>query len=325
MQLPVNEERNKGVILQRKFSNIEQLAKHLQPLAKVQVTQLSVERLQCDLSLIGFDEVQFAFFKSSCPIFHVGEKSRDARYFCCILETSGPCVVSHNRKISHDTLGGFDCNLEARFVLPPSMLFVVVQIKLDVLQHFLEVMERPDLDERFWASNFAHIPETIATVKTYLQQLPYLIQHQPHFLQQSDTKKLLIDDFIPLLINAIPPVTKNQLQRPSLLKRARLANEAEDYIMAHLTQPLTLKSLCQALHTSATPMFTGFREVYGISPMEYLKVQRLLSVRRSLQAADPETTSVKTIAQQFGFWSAGHFARDYKQMFGELPSETLKG
>ncbi len=71
-------------------------------------------------------------------------------------------------------------------------------------------------------------------------------------------------------------------------------------------------------------MFTRFQEVFGTSPMEYLKAQRLLSVRRSLKAADPKTTSVVEIARKYGFWSGGHFARDYKQMFGELPSETLK-
>jgi AraC family ethanolamine operon transcriptional activator len=57
--------------------------------------------------------------------------------------------------------------------------------------------------------------------------------------------------------------------------------------------------------------------------MEYLKVQRLQGVRRALQVADLETSSVAAIAQRFGFWSAGHFARDYKIMFGELPSTTL--
>jgi AraC family ethanolamine operon transcriptional activator len=92
----------------------------------------------------------------------------------------------------------------------------------------------------------------------------------------------------------------------------------------HLDQPQTLKGLCKALHTSTTPVFDGFREVFGVGPMEYLKAQRLLCVRRMLKVADPETDSVTAIARKYGFWSAGHFSRDYKVMFGELPSETLK-
>jgi AraC family ethanolamine operon transcriptional activator len=28
--------------------------------------------------------------------------------------------------------------------------------------------------------------------------------------------------------------------------------------------------------------------------------------------------------QEFGFWHAGRFSQDYKALFGESPSETLK-
>jgi len=58
--------------------------------------------------------------------------------------------------------------------------------------------------------------------------------------------------------------------------------------------------------------------------MAYLKIQRLHGVRRLLKAADPNNSSIMAIANQFGFWSSGHFARDYKKMFGELPSQTIK-
>jgi hypothetical protein len=68
----------------------------------------------------------------------------------------------------------------------------------------------------------------------------------------------------------------------------------------------------------------GFREVYGSSPMAYLKTLRLYAVRTQLQQAEATTTAIAEIAKRFGFRSLGHFSRDYKTMFGELPSETLK-
>ncbi|RQH04340.1 AraC family transcriptional regulator [Okeania hirsuta] len=49
-----------------------------------------------------------------------------------------------------------------------------------------------------------------------------------------------------------------------------------------------------------------------------------LALRQRLKVSDPENSTITTLAGQFGFWSAGHFARDYKAMFGELPSETLQ-
>jgi AraC family transcriptional regulator, ethanolamine operon transcriptional activator len=33
---------------------------------------------------------------------------------------------------------------------------------------------------------------------------------------------------------------------------------------------------------------------------------------------------VQRIASHWGFWHAGQFAHDYKQLFGENPSDTLR-
>jgi len=35
-------------------------------------------------------------------------------------------------------------------------------------------------------------------------------------------------------------------------------------------------------------------------------------------------TKIGTIANRCGFWHMGRFAADYRRLFGELPSETLR-
>ncbi|NEP74901.1 MAG: AraC family transcriptional regulator, partial [Okeania sp. SIO2G4] len=85
-----------------------------------------------------------------------------------------------------------------------------------------------------------------------------------------------------------------------------------------------LKQLAQNLESSSSALSRGFKELFGMSPMRYLKVRRLNALRQRLKVSDPENSTITTLAGQFGFWSAGHFARDYKAMFGELPSETLR-
>ncbi|MFM7448695.1 MAG: helix-turn-helix domain-containing protein [Leptolyngbyaceae cyanobacterium] len=324
MQRPTDRKNGSGAVLNHQFTDIDRFTEQVQSFSKVQTTQLSLGSFQCQLSLVAFNQVQVAFVKSFCPIFYTGEKPKNAIVLSCLLESTGPCLISHDRKLSHQTLAGLDPDLEVSFILPPDVHFVAVQINRKLFQDFLGVMERQDLNQRLCSSNYMHIPATIATVKTYLQQLLHLIQHQPHFLKQAHTQKLVLDDFIPLLINAIPPATQEILKPPSVITRSRLVREAEEYMMAHIDQPLTLKQLCQALHISERPLFYGFQEVFCVSPMDYLKIQRLKHVRQQLKLANPETNSVVEIAQKYGFWSAGHFARDYKAMFGELPSETLK-
>jgi transcriptional regulator GlxA family with amidase domain len=70
--------------------------------------------------------------------------------------------------------------------------------------------------------------------------------------------------------------------------------------------------------------FAGELLQFGVGPKEYLKVFRLISVRRQLRAASARTTRVTDVANGLGFWHMGQFAADYRQRFGELPSETLQ-
>jgi AraC family ethanolamine operon transcriptional activator len=43
------------------------------------------------------------------------------------------------------------------------------------------------------------------------------------------------------------------------------------------------------------------------------------------QRTGPPPDLVQNPAATWGFWHLGHFVTDYKQMFGELPSTTLRG
>jgi AraC family transcriptional regulator, ethanolamine operon transcriptional activator len=313
-----------STILQRRFNDIDQLAKHLQVFSKIQLTQLSTDRLKCDVWGAIFDDAQFVFAETSCSIRCLGSKHRKTINFNLVLEARETCLISHNRKVPDHTLLGFAPDWETSMILPSKLLLATVLIKRDVLQDYLQIMERSDLDERFWASNYVHAPITLMPIKAYLTQLSSLILSQPDTLRQPYFNQLVLEDFMPLFINSIPPVTQDILQPPSPMNRAKIVKQVEDYMMDHIDQPLTLKDICQAVYSSRTPVFSAFQEVFGLGPMEYLKVQRLHTVRRMLKVADPKTDSVTAIAQKYGFWSAGHFTRDYKQMFGELPSKTLK-
>ncbi|HTJ25086.1 MAG TPA: helix-turn-helix domain-containing protein [Candidatus Limnocylindria bacterium] len=94
-------------------------------------------------------------------------------------------------------------------------------------------------------------------------------------------------------------------------------------MMEHLTEPLTLQQLCRACGWSKRSMIYHFSNTLGITPMAYFKLQRLNAVRRALKHADPRNSRVLDIAADYGFFHMGHFAVDYRQLFGVLPSQTL--
>ncbi|WP_198375121.1 helix-turn-helix domain-containing protein [Neoroseomonas rubea] len=112
--------------------------------------------------------------------------------------------------------------------------------------------------------------------------------------------------------------------RPRAVGQAlRLVRAAEAFMEARVERPVYTEELCAALGVSARRLHDAFRAVLGTSPHAHLKSRRLMLARRALlrQRNGPEL--VKSVALGHGFWHLGHFARDYRALFGELPSETL--
>jgi AraC-like DNA-binding protein len=97
----------------------------------------------------------------------------------------------------------------------------------------------------------------------------------------------------------------------------------EEYIEANWRSPLDIETLAAVTGGSTRSIFKAFKEARGVSPMAFVKRVRLENARRELQGLD-ENASVIDVASQCGFLNPGHFARDYRIAFGELPSETLR-
>jgi AraC family ethanolamine operon transcriptional activator len=273
--------------------------------------------------MVDFGEAQFIFAEASCPIRCIGAKTADFLDFAFSLNAHQPGLFSHGHRLRVDTLAGFNPELETEIVVPAHQRCFFAQVKRSLIEDCLEAIGRPELgDRKFLERNYVHLPETLPPLKGYVNELLTVIHEQPGFLQHPQFKQLVLEDFIPLLLNAIPSEKEPELGI-SAMGRAQLVKEAEDFMMAHLDHPLTLKSLCNAINSSERPLFYGFQEIFGLSPMGFLKVQRLYGIRRALQIANPCHITVQQTAQRFGFWNMGHFSKDYKLMFGECPSDTL--
>jgi len=97
---------------------------------------------------------------------------------------------------------------------------------------------------------------------------------------------------------------------------------AEEFIEAHWDQAITIEGLVEATGVGARAIFRAFQQTRGYSPMAFAKMVRLKHARMMLAEPDAETTVTLT-AFACGFGNLGHFARDYRQAFGERPSATL--
>ena len=62
----------------------------------------------------------------------------------------------------------------------------------------------------------------------------------------------------------------------------------------------------------------------GLDHAAHLRSLRLNAVRQRLLATPAGTPDVSQAAGEAGFSHLGHFGTRYRQLFGELPSQTLR-
>ena len=121
----------------------------------------------------------------------------------------------------------------------------------------------------------------------------------------------------------LTPGLQQKQQIAPLSKRIKGVQKVLEYIHYHSAELPDIKSLCEVASLSERSLQYGFQEYIGISPVQYLRTVRLNAARQQLQNASKDKHSVSAIALDWGFLELGRFARDYKQLFLELPSETL--
>jgi AraC family transcriptional regulator, ethanolamine operon transcriptional activator len=131
--------------------------------------------------------------------------------------------------------------------------------------------------------------------------------------------------FVPLLALLLERADSAPTAPRSFTRRVAAVRVCEAYVRDHSDNSPTLIDLSVISGLRLRSLINAFQAVTGLSPMAFLKKQRLSGVRRVLQSADPDHTRIIDVAANWGFWHMGHFSADYHAMFGETPSDTLRG
>lgn len=145
------------------------------------------------------------------------------------------------------------------------------------------------------------------------------------FLAEAATGKLAVDaevfeDWVYAEALSIMDVNDVPTGRPSAAVVVQRAIEVADTWRG----PLRIASLCEAINISLTGLEVSFRKVTGLTPHAYFLRRRLNRARVELLSADPLEGKVTEVALGQGFTELGRFAVRYRELFGELPSQTLR-
>lgn len=136
---------------------------------------------------------------------------------------------------------------------------------------------------------------------------PYIANHEE-----------IVKNFILTLAEAKDiKLKKNTVRRTSILK------QAEEMMRNSLYSELTISDICQELGVSKRSLEYIFKDFYQTSPKNYFKMLRLNALHQRLHQSS-HSSLICDMAEDLGFFHRGQLAHDYYQLFGKLPSKTLK-
>ena len=82
--------------------------------------------------------------------------------------------------------------------------------------------------------------------------------------------------------------------------------------------------LCRLIGIKERTLQRSFSEIFRMPPKRYLQLRQLNQVHAALCAAEAQGQLVMDILMRHGITELGRFAAEYRALFGELPSQTIR-
>lgn len=115
-----------------------------------------------------------------------------------------------------------------------------------------------------------------------------------------------------------------ELRHPTAAGGPAAIRAAVAYIEEHAGEPIGVSDVAAHAGLCVRALQQGFARHLETTPSGYLRQVRLGRVRDALLASDADATTVATVASSWGFFSLGRFAAQYREAYGETPSQTLR-
>jgi AraC-like DNA-binding protein len=102
----------------------------------------------------------------------------------------------------------------------------------------------------------------------------------------------------------------------------RHVKRVQDYLRENAGEPITADQMAIVAGVSLRSLYAGFKQYCGVSPMHYLRTLRLEGARQNL-LGEPDC-NIASVAMRWGFGHLGRFSMEYKERFGESPSQSVR-
>jgi AraC family ethanolamine operon transcriptional activator len=201
--------------------------------------------------------------------------------------------------------------------------YAALKMPIEALQQRAVAFEHLADDHRWRAEARLRSPRGETIGPRVGQSLERLLQLGPWLEPQALTR--LRDEVVDGFLRVAAAATDREPGPQVWINSARILRRVEDHLDACPGRSVSIPELCQALALSRRTLNRAFEEGLGVGPKTYLRLRALSAARKALVAGRDVGASVTQVALDHGFWELGRFSVTYRAMFGESPSQTLRG
>lgn len=165
-------------------------------------------------------------------------------------------------------------------------------------------------------------PRLMGLLQQRHDEVSKLARLSPETLDNGEVVRALENELIHVMVRCLDhePLTEGAAHH----NHTKIIGRFEEFLAENVFQPIYLAEICAATGASEGTLRTCCHEYLGMGPVQYLWLRRMHLVRRALRLATPQTATVTNTAMDHGFWELGRFSTQYRALFSESPSETLR-
>lgn len=144
-------------------------------------------------------------------------------------------------------------------------------------------------------------------------------------MAQTEVTDLMLTVFLGQIAELVDQVSRgasNTALQSARRTKGQIAR-ANAYMRRHLARGFDLRSTAAAVGTSERTLQRVYNQAYRMSPAQWTRCLALHEVRNQLHLGKGRNHTIEGIARDCGFNHMGRFSSYYKELFGEMPVETL--
>ncbi len=199
---------------------------------------------------------------------------------------------------------------------------LVIGINKDILQRHLETLLFEEVStplvfatqvasnqaSQIWQNHIANVAQIAFSMQGNMRRNQMLVS----YLESTMTTALCVFEH-----NYSERLSNDPIDGDSTKMRRAL-----DYIHENVRENPTLSDIAKESGVSGRSLQLLFRKRFNQTPLEYFRTQRLHAVKNDLELAR-QGTRVTDVMLDYGITSFGHFSKQYKEVFGCCPRESL--